>query len=98
MKFYVKDSSGEVVRFGDCLEETFEFQAEDGETVYEGDPVLKPLPELYDTSYSGSRRREYPPIGDQLDMIWHSMNNGSIEKSEPFYSSIKQVKDLYPKE
>lgn len=39
----------------------------------------------------------YPPIGDQLDMFWHAMNDGVIPKIEPFYSDIKAVKDKYPK-
>lgn len=43
------------------------------------------------------RARNYPSIGDQLDMIWHAMNNGELQKIEPFYSEIKAVKDAYPK-
>lgn len=31
-------------------------------------------------------------------MLWHSMNEGSAAKIEPFYSSIKAVKDAFPKD
>lgn len=97
MKFYVTNSDGKVVKFGDCTEDTFDLQAEDGETIHNGEPILDdPLP-LFDTSYSGSRRREYPSIGNQLDMLWHSMDSSEIPKAEPFYSEIKAVKDKYPK-
>jgi hypothetical protein len=43
------------------------------------------------------RRANYPPIEEQLDMIWHSMNTGQMPKSEPFYSKIKAVKDRFQK-
>lgn len=48
-------------------------------------------------SYQELRLRNYPTLGDQLDMLWHSMDNNEIPKAEPFYSSIKEVKDTYPK-
>ena len=94
---YVTDIDGKVLRHGTCSEDTFDLQANGNEIVHEGEPVLDALPPLFDTSYGGSRLREYPSIGDQLDMLWHSMNLNQIEKIEPFYSTIKAVKDKYPK-
>lgn len=44
-----------------------------------------------------SRQRAYPSIGDQLDMIWHAMDDNIIPRVEPFYSQIKAVKDQFPK-
>ena len=43
------------------------------------------------------RNRVYPSIAEQLDMLWHDMNNGVIEKSTTFYEAIKKVKDGAPK-
>lgn len=43
-------------------------------------------------------KRTYPEIGDQLDMLWHSMDNGTIPKSPEFYAAIKKVKDENPKD
>ena len=51
----------------------------------------------YGNPYDRRRRKEYPSVGDQLDMIWHAMDRGEAEKIEPFYSSIKSVKDAHPK-
>lgn len=47
--------------------------------------------------YFMRRRLAYPPVSDQLDMLWHAMNNGDLPKVEPMYSRIKAVKDAYPK-
>lgn len=48
-------------------------------------------------SYSEQRRSSYPSVGEQLDMLWHAMNQEVIPRVEPFYSEIKAVKDKYPK-
>lgn len=48
-------------------------------------------------NYQRLRKVEYPSIGDQLDMLWHSMDENETTKIEPFYSSIKTIKDKYPK-
>lgn len=48
--------------------------------------------------YIEQRKMEYPKMSDQLDMLWHAMNDGLLPKAEPFYTSIKTVKDKYPKE
>lgn len=47
--------------------------------------------------YALDRRAEYPSMGDQLDALWHAMNNGMIPKIEPMYSDILAVKQAYPK-
>jgi hypothetical protein len=49
------------------------------------------------TIYKLYRQKEYPLIKDQLDMLWHAMNNDESKRLEPFYSTIKSVKDQYPK-
>jgi len=43
------------------------------------------------------RQKEYPSVQEQLDMLWHSMNTGQMPKSEPFYATIKAIKDRFPK-
>jgi hypothetical protein len=63
-----------------------------GMTLNEDDQLVPaPVP------YSERRRRAYPKVGDQLDMLWHAMNDGQIPKVEPFYSEILTVKQTYPK-
>ena len=45
------------------------------------------------------RDRVYPAIGDQLDMLWHSIDQNPKLKSEyfEFYEAIKAVKVKHPK-
>jgi len=45
-----------------------------------------------------SRRDEYMPIGDQLDALWHAMDDGRLPQIEPIYSAHKVVKDKHPKD
>lgn len=47
--------------------------------------------------YEGLRGSSYPKIGDQLDMLWHAMDTGEIQKASTFYNSILDVKLRYPK-
>ena len=51
------------------------------------------------SAYAEQRRNAYPPIGDQLDMLWHSIDQNSELKQKyfDFYEAIKQVKVKYPK-
>lgn len=46
----------------------------------------------------GQRRADgYPALAEQLDMLWHGMNDDSSKRIEPFYSTIKAVKKAHPK-
>jgi len=51
------------------------------------------------SDYAQQRRNAYPPIGDQLDMLWHSIDQNAELKQKyfNFYEAIKQVKVKYPK-
>lgn len=55
-------------------------------------------PENLLAEYKSLRRMSYPQIQDQLDMLWHSMDNDLIPgKGTEWYEAIKTVKDTYPK-
>lgn len=43
------------------------------------------------------RLRQYPSIGDQLDMLWHAIDSGTLNKTSDFYTTLKAVKDANPK-
>ena len=45
------------------------------------------------------RDRKYPEIGDQLDMLWHSIDQDAALKSKyfAFHQAILAVKSKYPK-
>ena len=49
--------------------------------------------------YINQRKNAYPKIGDQLDMLWHSIDQDPQLKSKyfDFYEAIKAVKVKYPK-
>ena len=36
-------------------------------------------------------------IGEQLDNLWHDIDDGILDKTGKFYTSIKVIKDKYPK-
>ena len=55
---------------------------------------LKELQAEYDANqYQRSRASSYPPIGDQLDMIYKDMKNGTTTHAE----AVEEVKTKYPK-
>ena len=51
------------------------------------------------SQYAQQRRNAYPEIGDQLDMLWHSIDESPELKQKyfKFYEAIKAVKAKYPK-
>lgn len=49
------------------------------------------------TTYADQRAMAYPSVGSQLDMLWHAMDEGAMPVIEPWYSTVKAVKDQYPK-
>lgn len=98
-QFTVKDASGKVVRFGTCTEDTFDKQTTNpGETVVSGLPAeVHTSGDLLGNGYLGNRIRNYPPIGNQLDALYHAMDTGVLPKVAGFYDAIKAVKQQYPK-
>jgi len=57
------------------------------------------LQAIYDNNQY-QRDRNYAPTGDQLDMLWHSIDAGEFgdtAKQSEFYIANKAVKDANPK-
>ena len=50
-------------------------------------------------AHVSQRKSAYPSIGDQLDMLWHSIDQNSALKSQyfDFYETVKAVKVKFPK-
>ena len=50
-------------------------------------------------AYARARASAYPSIGDQLDMLWHAIDDNSTLKTRyaDFHTAIKAVKDANPK-
>lgn len=49
------------------------------------------------SKYGSRRAGEYPSLAEQLDMLWHGMNNSPELRIEPWFSIIKGIKDRNPK-
>ena len=58
---------------------------------------VKAQQKIDDLYYKIQRLQEYPTIGDQLDMLFHAIDAGKVDKTSDFYKSLKAVKDKYPK-
>lgn len=112
--FVIHNAAGEILRAGICQDETFALQAQgpdefvieaqadvevDSVDTETGEIVLggKPPPPV-DMDYRKARESLYPPMSEQLDMLWHAMDDHHLPRVEPFYSRIKAVKDAYPKD
>ena len=50
-------------------------------------------------AYARARADAYPSIGDQLDMLWHAIDDNATLKTRyaDFHTPIKAVKDANPK-
>lgn len=95
IKFTVLSQAGKALRTGTCSKDTLSLQAGPQESVVEGwveIPVDVPV-----LRYTAQRCNEYPSIGEQLDMLWHSMNTGEIPQSKSFFEAIQAVKIKHPK-
>lgn len=67
-------------------------------TLSEVNAEIERLQAEYDAKeYQRIRAKKYPSIGDQLDMLWHAIDTNSLDKTSDFYTTLKSVKDSYPK-
>ena len=47
--------------------------------------------------YERTRMGKYPDLDHQLDMLFHDIEEGKLDKTGSFYRAIKDVKEKYPK-
>lgn len=112
--FTIYNSLGEIVSTGQVQDEDFDLQVlAPGERIVEDradpekdivDPKTKKVVQGGRVvkspvrTYADKRRSLYPSAIDQLDMIWRAMDSGKLPKDNEFYTTIKLIKDQYPKE
>ena len=53
--------------------------------------------ERSDNLYKEKRRRQFPEIGDQLDLLFHDMTADKGDKTGEWYNAIAKVKSDNPK-
>ena len=96
------NSNAKVVIRGDDIN-TCEIEWLDGTTPISKADIEAKMNEMANepeqSKYAQQRRNAYPEIGDQLDMLWHTMDkdNELQHKYYDFYQTIKKVKVAYPK-
>jgi len=77
--------------------------------VWEDDSITKPTleqvnaerqrltDEYNNAEYKRNRADAYPELANQLDMLWHAIDSGTLDKTSDFYTTLKTVKDNNPK-
>ena len=61
------------------------------------DIVVDTDKEAEDANVQYKDDRQYPDVKEQLDMLWHSIDTDTLDKTSEFYTSLKSVKDSNPK-
>lgn len=106
-EFVIYDATGKILRTGNCPEQDWGLQAQEGELIIEaqaccvGDAVC---PHTHAVIEGGAAPVEpvAPPVAPQppglttdmqLDLLWQAMDAGTFPKAEPFYSAIKAQKE-----
>tara|TARA_Y100001951_G_C11248053_1_gene244635 strand:- start:70 stop:366 length:297 start_codon:yes stop_codon:yes gene_type:complete len=47
--------------------------------------------------YGRDRVESYPKLEEQFDLLWHAIDDGTLDKTSDFYTKLKKVKDDNPK-
>ena len=50
-----------------------------------------------DNGYKRSRLESYGSWNEQLDSLWHDIDQGKLDKTGSWYKAVKKVKDDNPK-
>lgn len=99
-KFYLHRGT-KLVAVGECPDGHEEFQGNGEYEVGLGDPPAHIVPDdpVPPAPYGVRRSREFPPLGDQLDVLWKILGPTLPPNSEAraMYDKILEVKNKYPK-
>ena len=71
-------------------------------TSWQSDDITQPSEEeinakIAELNILDTRKIAYGNITDQLDKLWHDINDGKLDKTGSWYLAIKTVKDDNPK-
>jgi len=50
-----------------------------------------------ESNYAHNRFDAYPTLAEQFDMLWHDINNGTLNVQGTFYETLQGVKNAHPK-
>lgn len=84
-----------------AVHDNYETLVDDGEPEEKGMPTPKrekTRSEIEaDITYSERRASAYPTIEDQLDKLYHDIENGTLSQSGEFFTALQTVKTDNPK-
>ena len=92
-----------IVKYVDEFDPEYSYSLIDNEVV-KGDKIIISAEEAAEieasniaTSHHTPRMLAFPSLGEQLDLLYHDIENGKLDKTGEFYKAIKVVKDAHPK-
>ena len=62
--------------------------------------IIRQDEEYTSQAYARKRAQEYPELAEQLDLLWHAIDAGTLDDRDhrnKFYSTLKTVKTNNPK-
>ena len=94
---YYCTRNGTLTKRGECEEQFIKGIPDADEVLHIGFPP-DDLPRFQvEKDWRQKRKEAYPAVENQLDLLWHAMDQGAMPKVEPFYSVIAAVKLAHPK-
>jgi hypothetical protein len=111
MRYVVINADGFILRRGNCPENALASQAGVGEVSfwdihddtddtkhrYVNAERVAYTPPVVQLPIAAQRAIAMPLVGDQLDALWHAMDDKVLPMVPAFYDPIKAVKDSLPK-
>ena len=76
--------------------ELFNVDGEGNKTPFRDDQRLAHF-DFLKVEYQYKRKTEYPILEEQLDLLWHAIDAGKLDKTSDFYKKLKAVKENNPK-
>jgi hypothetical protein len=101
-KFYA-DNSDFVAVYVSEFDPEYSYTLVNNEVV-KGDIITLPADEVAQmeadviaTAHHTPRILAYPSVGEQLDLLYHDIENDTLNTSGEFYQAIRAIKDANPK-
>ena len=76
--------------------ELFNVDGDGNKTPFRDDQITAHF-DFLKVEYQYKRRPEYPNLEEQLDLLWHAIDAGKLDKTSDFYKKLKAVKENNPK-
>ncbi len=100
-KFYIGNDDY-IVKEVDDFDIEYTYSYKNNEVVKtKSTPSEKELKEYEDAEkklkYQQPRKLAYPSIEEQLDKLFHDIDNSTLNKNGQFYTALNSIKNNYPK-